>query len=137
MEKVSKYIHLLLLLVVFFVCSCNKDSGSTPSITRNSLTGTWLVNETTKKNTYEVIIQVDSTNSTGVLISDFGGGGQNVKAKATLSGNIVSLSSDELLSNGWIVNGSGTVSNTSRLNWTYSIHDGANLTNYTAVFTKE
>jgi hypothetical protein len=137
MEKVRKYIQLISLLAIIFVFSCNKDNGTATSISRSTLLGKWLANEIPKKNTYEVEIQIDSTISNGVLISNFGGSGQTVKAKASLTGNVLSLSADELLTNGWIVNGNGNVSSTIQINWSYSIHDGANLSNYTAVFTKE
>jgi hypothetical protein len=136
MKKVSKYILLFSLLAGFFA-SCNKDNGSTPVLSRSSLTGTWMVSETKKKATYEVTILIDSTTSNGVLISNFAGAGQAVYAIAYLSGTTLALKSDELLSNGWIINGSGTVSGTTRIDWPYSLHDGANLTNIQAVFTKK
>ena len=137
MKRVSKYILLFSLSAVFFVSSCNKDNSSTQLLTRASLKGTWVVNETFKKTTYEVTILIDSTTSNGVLISNFAGAGQNVKAIAYLSGVKLALTSNELLSNGWIVNGSGTVTGTTRIDWPYSLHDGANLTTIQAVFTKE
>ena len=137
MKRVSKYILLLSFFAVFLVSSCNKDNSTTQSLTRASLTGTWVVNETFKKTTYEVTILVDSTTSNGVLISNFAGAGQNVKAMAYLSGVKLSLTSNELLSNGWIVNGSGTVTGTTRIDWPYSLHDGANLTTIQAAFIKK
>ena len=137
MKRVSKYTLLFSLIAVFFVSSCNKDNSTTQLLTRASLKGTWVVNETFKKTTYEVTILIDSTTSNGVLISNFAGAGQNVKAVAYLSGVKLALTSNELLSNGWIVNGSGTVTGTTRIDWPYSLHDGANLTTIQAVFTKE
>jgi hypothetical protein len=137
MKKVKKYFLLVFLLAIIFVFSCNKDNGPTTSISRSTLLGKWLANEIPKKNTYEVDIQIDSTIFNGVLISNFGGSGQTVKAKASLTGNTLSLNTDQLLTNGWLVNGSGNVSSTTQISWSYSIHDGANLTNYTAVFSKE
>lgn len=136
MKKVSKYILLFSLLAGFFA-SCNKDNGSTPALSRSSLTGTWLVSETKKKATYEVTFEIDSTTTNGVLISNFAGSGLNSKATAYLSGVTLTLKGDDLLSPGWIVNGSGTVSGTTRIDWSYSLHDGANLTNIQAVFTKK
>ncbi|MGA2822379.1 MAG: hypothetical protein ABSE72_02520 [Bacteroidales bacterium] len=137
MKKVSKYTLLFSLFAVFFISSCNKDNSSTQLLTRTSLTGTWIVNETKKKMTYEVIIVIDSTTSNGVLISNFAGAGHNVRANAYLSGNTLALTNNELLSNGWIVNGSGTVTGNTRIDWPYSLNDGANLTTIQAVFTKK
>jgi hypothetical protein len=137
MKKVSNYILLLSLPAVFFASSCNKDNGTTVVLSRASLTGTWIVNETKKKATYEVTFTIDSTTATGVLIRNFAGAGQDVRAIAYLSGTTLALTNNELLSNGWIVNGSGTVTGTTRIDWPYSLHDGANLTTFQAVFTKK
>jgi len=96
-----------------------------------------MVTESSKKATYEVTILIDSANSNGVLIANFAGAGQNVKAVAFLTGNTLSLTNNELLSNEWIVNGSGMVTGTTRIDWSYSIDDGANLTSVKAVFMKK
>jgi hypothetical protein len=135
MKNISRYILVTILFVIVIIPSCNKDNGTTPEITRNSLTGKWVVNETQKKITYEVTISVD-TSKTGVLINNFAGGGSSVNAVAYLSGTTLALATNELLSNGWIVNGSGTVS-TNRIDWPYTVHDGATQTSIQAVFTKK
>ena len=137
MKKQITYLLLFSLLAVFFASSCNKDNGTTPAVTRDSLRGKWMVNETKKKITYEVTILIDSTTSDGVLINNFAGGGPTVNAFAYLSGNTLALTNNELLSNGWIVNGSGTVSGTNRIDWPYTLHDGANQSSIHAVFTKK
>ena len=137
MKKFTQYILLFSLVAGFFLFSCNKDNGTTPALSRASLTGKWLVSESKKKATYEVTFEIDSTNTNGVLISNFAGSGLNSKATAYLSGVTLTLKGDDLLSPGWIVNGSGTVSGTTRIDWPYSLHDGANLTNIQAVFTKK
>ncbi len=137
MKKLNNYILAIILLPVFLTSSCNKDNGTTPELTRSLLTGKWMVNETQKKITYEVTITIDSTTSSGVLINNFGGGGPTVNAFAYLSGNTIALATNELLANGWIVNGSGTVSGTTRIDWPYTLHDGADLKNIQAVFTKK
>ena len=137
MKKTRKYILLFSLFAVFSVSSCNKDNNTTQSLSRASLTGTRMVNEIFKKATYEVTILIDSTTSDGILISNFAGAGQNVKAIAFLTGVTLALTSNELLSNGWIVNGNGTVTGISRIDWPYTLHDGANMTTIQAVFTKK
>jgi len=137
MKKFTQYILLFSLVAGFFLFSCNKDNGTTPALSRASLTGKWLVSESKKKATYEVTFEIDSTTTNGVLIINFAGSGLNSKATAYLSGVTLTLKGDDLLSPGWIVNGSGTVSGTNRIDWPYSLHDGANLTNIQAVFTKK
>lgn len=137
MKKVSNYILLSTLLAVFIASSCNKDSNTTPVLTRSSLTGKWMVNESKKKITYEVTISIDSSSTNGILINNFAGGGPNVNAIAFLSGTTLALETNELLSNGWIVNGSGSVSGTNRIDWPYTVHDGATQISVQAVFTKK
>jgi len=136
-KKINKYILLFSLLTGIIASSCNKNNENTPILSRTSLTGTWMVNEAKKKATYEVTILIDSATSNGVLIANFAGAGQDVKAIAYLSGNTLALKSNELLSNGWIVNGNGTVSGLTRIDWPYTLNDGANQTNIQAVFTKK
>ena len=137
MNKIDKSLLLFTLLAVLFIPSCKKDNGTPEGLTRASLTGKWMVTETQKKITYEVTILIDSTTSGGVLINNFAGAGPTVNAFANLSGSSLALTNNELLSNGWIVNGSGAVSGTSRIDWPYTIHDGANLISVQAVFTKK
>jgi hypothetical protein len=137
MNTFKKHILKISILILIFTSSCSKNNENIPEITRASLTGTWMVNESGKKNTYEATILVDSSSSTGILIYNFAGAGQNVKAIANLSGNTLALTSNEQLSNGWIINGSGIVSSSTLMNWSYSINDGADLTTYKAVFTKK
>ena len=137
MKKQGIFFLLIPLLAGLLVSSCGKDNGATPTLTRELLTGKWMVNETKKKITYEVTILIDSTTSSGVLINNFAAGGPTVYAFANLSGNTLALRTNELLSNGWIVNGSGTVSGTTRIDWPYTLHDGSNQTSIQAVFTKK
>jgi hypothetical protein len=137
MKRTNNYFLLLILLSGLIIPSCKKDNGTPEGLTRASLTGKWMVTETQKKITYEVTILIDSTTSGGVLINNFAGAGPTVNAFANLSGSSLALTNNELLSNGWVVNGSGAVSGTSRIDWPYTIHDGANLISIQAVFTKK
>jgi hypothetical protein len=132
----KSFLKISVLTFILF-SSCSKDNDNVLPITRVSLTGTWMVNESGKKSTYEVIIQIDSTSTTRVLIWNLAGSGYYVKTLANLSDNILAITNNERLANGWIVNGSGTISSPTLMNWTYSINDGADLTTYKAVFTKK
>ena len=95
------------------------------------------MSESKKKNTYEVTIFIDSTTTNGILINNFAGAGTNVNALAYLSGTTLELPSNELLSNGWIVNGNGKVTTATHIDWPFSLDDGANSTTVKAVFTKK
>jgi hypothetical protein len=137
MKNTGKYILLFAFFTGLLISSCNKDNGTTLTISRSSLPGTWTVTESKKKATYEVTILLDAGTSNGVLIRNFGGAGQDVEAIAYLSGTKLALNSNELLSNGWIVNGTGTFTSATVISWPYTIHDGANQNSYQAVFTKK
>ena len=137
MKKTSKLIVAICFLSGIFISSCSKDSNSTTTLTRSALLGTWLENDSGKKLTYEVTFKADTASGNGIVILNFGGSGPGVAAIAYLSGNTLALTKDEQLSNYWIVNGSGTVSGTTLINWPYSLFDGANLYNIQATFTKK
>jgi hypothetical protein len=138
MKNFCKFLFMSACVAGSVFSSCTKDNETTTQpLTRGDLTGTWLVNDSQLKQTYEATIVIDSASSTGVRIGNFAGAGPSVYAIAYLSGNTLSLNNNELLSNGWIVNGSGTVSGTTGIDWPYTLHDGANLTSNRAVFTKK
>jgi hypothetical protein len=138
MKPTIRLAFCFMLLAGAAITSCTKDSDPTPEeLNRSSLTGTWMVSETSRKITYEVTISIDTASSNGLLIRNFAGAGQDVQARAFLSGTTLSLPTNELLSNGWVVNGSGTVTGTTRINWPYTLHDGANLYTLEATFTKK
>lgn len=131
--RILAYLMILLATAGSFACTDDNNNDPVPSDPRSSFTGTWLVNEQWTKLTYEVNITLDEKSTDGVYISNFGGGGAT--AFAFISGNSISLTTDEYLSNGWIVNGSGTLSGT-KMNWNYTRNDGANLIYATALFTR-
>ncbi len=137
MKSFSHAVLGISILAGFLFTSCAKESTDSLVINRSSLTGTWSVYETSKKNAYEVTIEIDSSSSTGVLIRNFAAAGQSVKAVAYLSGSQLSLANNQLLSNGWIVNGTGTLSGSTKIDWPYTLHDGANLYSIQATFTKK
>jgi hypothetical protein len=130
----KKYILYFSMLSFFlFLSGCNKNNPEpSPTDPRQQFLGNWGVNETTTKNYYTATISADPNSSDGVFISNFAA--STVQAHAVVSGNSITVTSQQL-SNGWIVSGTGTYSS-NKITWSYSINDGANLTNYIATFTK-
>ena len=126
------------LLFALLLSGCAKDSSSNPTTTdiRSKFLGNWLVNEQWNKLTYEVSIAVDNNSTNGVYISNFSDAGTGITAYALVAGSNISLTKDEYLSNSWIVNGGGVLSGTTKINWTYTRDDGANLIYATATYTK-
>ncbi len=133
MKKFILYFSLLSFSVILFFSGCNKNNPEpSPTDSRQQFIGSWGVNETITKNYYTATISADPNSSDGVFISNFAA--STVQAHAVVSGNSISVTSQQL-GNGWIVNGTGTYSS-NKITWPYTINDGANLTNYIAIFTK-
>jgi hypothetical protein len=133
MKKLFFYISLISFCGLFLLSGCTKSNPEpSPSDPRSQYIGSWGVTETPTKNFYTASISVDPNSSDGVFISNFAA--STVQAHAVVSGNSITVTNQQL-SNGWIVNGQGTFGS-NKITWTYSINDGANLTNYIAVFAK-
>lgn len=133
MKKFHFYFNLLSFSIILFLSGCLKSNPDpSPSDPRQQYLGSWGVNEAATKNYYTAIISADPNSSDGVFINNFAA--STVQAHAVVRGNSITVTSQQL-SNGWIVNGTGTYSS-SKITWTYSINDGANLTNYSAIFTR-
>ncbi|MCX6247688.1 MAG: hypothetical protein NTW10_08140 [Bacteroidetes bacterium] len=137
MKKAMNKILVLFLLAGMFVTSCSKSSDTPTAITRTSLVGKWTEQDSKKKLTFEVTFAIDSTSSSGMWIYNFGGAGQSVKATVYLSGNSLVMPKDELFTNGWIVNGNGSITSATGIDWPFTYLDLADLNSVHAVFTKK
>jgi hypothetical protein len=138
MKKYSFFAVLILISGISLLPGCAKDS-STPvnSDPRSPFFGTWSVNEIHTKLTYDVSISAD-TGKTGVFIANFGLAGPSVKAHAVITGNEIGLSpAGQTMSNGWVIDGSGSMTGTTKIDWTYQINDGATLIYCQATYTKK
>lgn len=99
--------------------------------------GEWWVYETTTKLSYVVNITRDQNKSEVVLISNFAYiGSEFPPARATVNGPIISLVSDQVIGNSWIVNGSGTVTENDEIIWNYSINNGNDLLYFIAEYSR-
>jgi hypothetical protein len=137
MKKFTACLLLFSMIGVFFVTSCSKSSDPAPVVTRESLLGIWMVSDNQRKINYEVTFLADTSSTNGIRMKNFGGSGQNVYAIAYLSGTTLSIPTDELLTNGWIINGSGAVSGTTRISWPFTYLDAADLFARQADFVKQ
>ncbi|MEI8005249.1 MAG: hypothetical protein WCI48_03510 [Bacteroidota bacterium] len=136
--QLVRNLFLLAVLALLLITGCQKESTTTPSSdARAAFTGNWSVAETWVKYSYEARIAADTNSKTGVLIYNFAGIGLSYPpAKALVSGNTITLDPNEVIGNGLVVNGSGVLSGTSTINWTYTINDGADLKHVTSTFTR-
>lgn len=131
---------LTILLVTLLLSACTEENVTpdpSPSDARSAFLGTWSVNETWTKLTYTVTISADPNSSDGVFISNFANSGSSgVPAGASVSGSTITLDPNQTIGDGWIINGGGTMTGTTKINWEYTINDGATLIYAVAVYTK-
>jgi hypothetical protein len=128
---------LLFASQLFVACTGESNPDPSPTDARTAYLGRWSVNETWTKLTYVVTISSDPNSTNGVFISNFANtGSAGVAAGASVSGNNITLDPNQTIGDGWIINGSGTMSGTTKINWNYTINDGANLINAVAIYTK-
>lgn len=134
--KYKSSLAALLMLVMIFP-ACELDDVDPDGDIRDKFIGTWRFDESEAKSDlafYTVQITKNLGNSSQVLLQNFGNVG-NASAYGIVTTNRITVTSQTLAS--LTISGSGsTVSNT-RMNWTYSIIDGADLINYTAVADKQ
>jgi hypothetical protein len=137
--KTYRIISWLALFLVFFISGCAKDSTTDPGTTdtRSKYLGIWQVNEQWTKLYYEVTITDDNASTNGVYLANFAGSGTGVSAFATIVGNTITLNKDEYLSNGWTINGSGTLTGTTKMAWAYNWTEGSTPIFATADYTKK
>lgn len=126
-----------------FLQSCVPEDQVTPDTgdVRDKYLGTWLFIDYTPngnlKSTFAVVITLDPSNSSQVLLSNFGAPGQGADPAYGIatSGRITVPSQNT--STDWIVEGSGTLVNESTMSWSYSITAGGDKITYQATATKQ
>ncbi len=138
MKRFRTFSTVILPAFLLILSRCTTDTPSpTPADPRDSFVGTWMVSESGQKNTYQVVITLDPASSTNVLISNFAASGSSGNpAVAVVSGTNITLISNQVIGDGWVINGGGALSGSNKINWTYTLNDGANLYHLTAVYTR-
>ncbi|NQV02549.1 MAG: hypothetical protein HQ542_07885 [Bacteroidia bacterium] len=136
-QTVSYIVSILVLLALGFSSCTDLDPTPAPADPRQAFAAIWSVTETETRLTYEVSVELDPTSqSGGVFIYNFANAGSSSNpAYAIVSGSTITLEVNQVIGDGWIINGSGTLSG-SKINWPYTLNDGANLHHISAVFTK-
>jgi len=138
MKKSIRVSFSFLFLVVIAFVSCTKTDTTTPSSDdRAKFIGDWSVHEIHNKGDYSVTIKTDPNEASRVLIDNFGNLVYGNKATAYISGNSIILDQGQVVSNMTIISGSGTMTGTTKISWTYSMTDGATRTDATATYTKK
>ena len=85
----------------------------------------------------EVNITADPGSDDGVFISNFANtGSSSTPAGAKIAGTSIILDANQIIGDGLKINGSGSLSGT-KINWNYTLDDGANLIHAVATYTKQ
>ncbi len=137
-SKSSILIVLLAFLPVLFVsCELDEDDGPLAD-PRDKFIGTWRLNESEAKSSmafYNILISIDPGNTSQVLIRNFANTGNQHAAYGIVTSNRITVPAQTIAL--LDVSGSGVLASNNRMNWTYSVNDGADLINYTAVAEKQ
>jgi hypothetical protein len=128
---------ITVIATLLFTTACELDNDPVTSDPRDNFTGNWVVNEQSSlygTNNYTVSIRKDPDNSTQVLIANFYHFGTDFDAWAITTINSITVPQQIVCSH--TVQGSGQ-RDKNKITWTYTVNDGADLDNVTAVFTKQ
>jgi hypothetical protein len=137
MKPALSFLVLLFTAFVLTLGSCQLDEeinipgGNDDNITR--LLGTWDVLDNALKLNYEVRIERDPANSSQVILRNFAGSGSAAKALVVGSSLIVE---DQVVGSNWLVSGSGSYRNSSRIDFTYSLTISGQVEQRSAIFSR-
>jgi hypothetical protein len=129
---------LLVAIMLMMTWSCELIEDPDPSDPRDNYTGNWTVNEVSSlygTNNYYVSIIYDPGNSTQVLIKNFYHFGLEIETYAIATNS--SLTVPQQIVCNHTVKGNGNLITKSRMEWSYTVNDGADIDNVTATFTKQ
>lgn len=134
MKTVLKPFYVISLAIAFLVSSCILDEDVDPTTDPlDKFLGSWSVSDNELKLNYEVTISRDPNNSTMVLMSNFAGSGGSAKALAVGSSLVVE---SQTIGQNWLVNGTGSYRNTSRIDFPYALTIGGSQESRSAIFTR-
>jgi len=129
---------LILLFISMVLISCTDDGDIlNPQDDRDAFLGTWNVIESCVKDAYSVNIVKDPSNSAQVILQNFWLIGYNEKPPyAIVAGTTITIPEQTMCYSGNnIVSGSGKL-NKSKIEWDYTVNDGADLWTCTANYEK-
>lgn len=127
----------ILIFFALLLASCTEDPNNIfPQDDRDQFLGIWNVNETCNRLPYQVNIINDPSNSSQVIITNFWLMGSYEKAPyAIVAGSNIVIPQQYIFNDeSTSVKGSGTL-NKEKIEWEYTVNDGADL--YTCVATYE
>jgi hypothetical protein len=145
MKTTFRFFILLALFFGFLLTGCETtETPATGDDARDPFIGYWQFLETggyksTKAQSYIVVISKDPSNSTQVLLKNFGNPGtQDISVIGIVTTSQIVVS-EQNMTNGWVVEGTGKTSNPTKtsMTWNYSITAGGDKLYYAATATKQ
>jgi hypothetical protein len=144
MKTIISFSLFLATLTVLLISACEPVDGDPVSDDpRDAYVGEWQFIESfksTEGQSYIVTISKDQSNSSQVLLANFGNPGSNdIYAVGLVTAGQLVISQQKLVNSTWIVQGAGSFSNASKtaMNWAFSITAGGSKDDYTATATKQ
>ncbi len=136
--KKLKDLRLWGLILVLGFLSCNPDDDIIvdPVDDRDKFFGTWSVNESCFKSNYTVTISADPNNSAQVLLANFGNPGPSYQAVVGLVAGSKIFVTNQVIGDGWTINGTGNLQGTQIINWTYTLVIGGNSLSCTSEYVR-
>lgn len=141
--KTTLRLFLLFVLVPGLFAGCEPtDQTTTGDDPRDTYVGAWHFLESmksTESQSYIVTISKDPSNSSQVILENFGNPGTpDASVVGVVTSNQIVVATQSM-ANGWTVEGSGKISNADKtaMTWTYSITAGGNKDNYSASATRQ
>ena len=134
-----KKLNLLLLLAVLiapFLQSCTDDQSSLAD-PRDAIAKSWRVNDNGAPNVYyDVVISKDASDLTKVWFTNFHNLGTSERVYGTLASSIITIPSQTTTS-GYTIDGEGTIVNSDKITFEYTLDEGDGPDDYTAEFGKQ
>ncbi len=126
----------LILVLGFLSCNPDDDILVDPVDDRDKFLGNWTVSETCFKSNYTVTISADPGNSAQVLLANFGNPGPNYSPAVGLVAGGKIFVANQVIGDGWTINGTGNLQGTQIINWTYTLVIAGNSLSCTSEFIK-
>ncbi|MCK4676864.1 MAG: hypothetical protein KAT48_01915 [Bacteroidales bacterium] len=143
MQKYSIRIFVVSLFILtgFASCEITDENDYPDSDFRDSFLGTWKCTESEARSyqfVYQVNIRKDASNSSRVLLDNFGFIGFDEKPPyGVVAGSTITIPQQQVCDDNSItVSGFGIQVNANTMNWEYQLIIGGDKNDYTAVFEK-
>lgn len=136
MKRFSYVFGLLLISILSLTTGCEEDEGNDGiNDPREAFVGEWNCDEKlAKRDNYRVNIEFDNSNSSQVLLYNFGLMGPAQAATGIVANDNIDVPLQNL-ADGWSGDGSGTLVSDNKIEWTYTLTDGADRYDYIATYT--